>query len=317
MIATVLNEASNIGNLMQSLAGQRLDGMEIVIVDGGSKDGTWEELQRIAASEARLRVIRDESCNLVASPGPIARGRNRAISEASAEVIACADAGCEYGPEWAAKLTAPIVSGEAEYSLGGSYIDPKDATIWDVAAAPFLGVKLNAEGVRKSCTTRSMGMTKSLWERVGGFPEVNLFGEDTLFDLRARELAAPVFPAGAMAKYRPRFTFFEAAKKLGLYAASDGVLGVRRMRLVRNLLRCMLQVIALVSLRWTAIPLLVDIALEMFFAFERDIRGVLGPRFLALLPARLIFSVLSPWIVSFNHLRGNLTKKNLSNPQNA
>lgn len=316
-ITTVLNEAQTIEDLISSLSQQSLDDLEIIIVDGGSTDGTWETLQRLAAKEPRLRIIRDETCNLSASPGPIARGRNRAIEEASSAVIACADAGCQYDSEWAARLTAPILKDDAEYSLGGSYIDPQQATIWDIAAAPFLGVKLSPEGQRKSCTTRSMGLTKDLWRRVGGFPEVNLFGEDTLFDLRARELTIPVFPDGAMSRYNPRFTFSGAARKLGLYATSDGVLGVRRARLLRNLLRCLAQLAALIALRWTFIPALVVLLLEIFFAFEHDVRGVLGRRFLALVPARILFSILSPWIVTYHHLAGSITKKNRPNPQNA
>ncbi|MGO8793355.1 MAG: glycosyltransferase [Candidatus Sulfotelmatobacter sp.] len=316
VIATVLNEANAIGDLISSLSHQTLTDIEIIVVDGGSTDGTWERLQQLAREDPRLRPIRDESCNLAHSPGPIARGRNRAIREASTQVIACADAGCQYDPEWAGRLTAPILAGDAEYALGGSYIDGAMATAWDVSAAPFLGIKLRADGIRKSCTTRSMAMRKELWERVGEFPELNLFGEDTLFDLRAREVTTPVFPAEAMARYNPRFNLSSAAKKLGLYATSDGVLGVRRMRLVRNLLRCILQIAALIALRWTAIPLLADVLLEIFFAFERDVRGVFTRRFYELLPARLIFSVITPWIVAYHHIAGSITKANRPNPQN-
>jgi glycosyltransferase involved in cell wall biosynthesis len=316
VIATVLNEAENVESLVSSLTGQTLDDLEILIVDGGSTDGTWETLQRLAAKEPRLRVIRDETCNLASSPGPIARGRNRAIEEASSGVIACADAGCQYASEWAATLTAPILKNEAEYSLGGSYIDPAQATVWDIAAAPFLGIKLTSEGRRKSCTTRSMGMRKDLWRRVGRFPEVNLFGEDTLFDMRARELTIPVFPAGAMAGYNPRFSFRGAAQRLGLYATSDGVLGVRRMRLLRNLLRCLAQLAALIALPWTFIPALVVLALEIIFAFEHDIHGVVNRRFFTLAPARILFSIMTPWIVTYHHLAGIITKKNRPNPQN-
>ena len=317
VIATVLNEAESIVNLISSFSGQTVREIEIIVVDGGSSDGTWERLQQLAAHEPRLRPIRDESCNLASSPGPIARGRNRAIRESSADVIACADAGCQFAPDWVARLTAPILAGESDYSLGGSYIDPAQATVWDIAAAPFLGVKLTPEGVRKSCTTRSMAMRKSLWERVGGFPEVNLFGEDTLFDLRARQFTTPTFPAGAMAQYKPHFTLAAATGKLGLYATSDGVLGVRRARLLRHLLRCAAQLAAVIALRWSFTPLIVDAALELYLAFERDVRGVLNRRFFTVFPARLLFSIMTPWIVTYHHLAGTITKINRANPQNS
>jgi glycosyltransferase involved in cell wall biosynthesis len=316
VVATVLNEADALDELIASLLRQSFGDFEIVIVDGGSTDGTWERLQQLANRNSRLRVIRDESCNLKTSPGPIARGRNRAIDHARGTVIACADAGCQYGPPWLANLIAPILSGQANYALGGSYIDAANATTWDIASAPFLGVKLDPQGTRKSCTARSMAMRKSLWEQVGGFPEEQLFGEDTLFDLRARQVTTPAFVAGAMASYRPQFTFRSAAARLGLYANADGVLGVRRTRLMRNLLRCVAQTAAVITLHWTRLPLLAVGLLEIYFAFERD-RSVFTRRVLSLLPARLIFSVLAPWIITSNYIRGSVSKVNRPNPQNA
>ena len=185
--ATVLNEVDDIDGLVSTLAQQTLQ-PEVIIVDGGSTDGTWERLQSARSKYPNLIAIRDESCNLKASAGPIARGRNVGIAAATSEVVACADAGCIYDPEWLARLTAPIRNGSAEYSLGGSCVDPDHQTIWDLAAAPFFGLKQNPDGTTKSCTARSMAFRKELWQRVGGFPETSFLGEDTMFDLRVRKL---------------------------------------------------------------------------------------------------------------------------------
>ena len=67
-----------------------------------------------------FKPIRDESCNLKNCPGPVSRGRNVAIAAASSEIIACADAGCTYAPDWLARITAPIADATAEYALGGA-----------------------------------------------------------------------------------------------------------------------------------------------------------------------------------------------------
>ena len=318
LIATVLNEVDAIGELVSSLSRQTVRDVEIVIVDGGSTDGTWERLQQLASEDARLRVFRDQSCNLKMCPGPIARGRNRAIELASAEVIACADAGCDYEPQWAANLTAPILAGEADYALGGSCIDPAqpDTTVWDIAAAPFLGLRLRTAGSARSATGRSMAFRKSAWRKAGGFPEDTLMGEDTLFELRLRQVATSAAPAGAMARYRPRFSLRSAAARLGAYCAADGALGIRRAKFVRNLLRCVAELAALIALPWTAIPAFVMAALEIYFAFEREARSLFSRRFLKLVPARLIFSLAAPWIVTFNHLAGSLGCAHRANPQN-
>ena len=69
---------------------QSLAPAEVVIVDGGSTDGTWQRLEAAKSKYPQLIAVRDESCNLQRCPGPIARGRNIAIAKASSEIVACA-----------------------------------------------------------------------------------------------------------------------------------------------------------------------------------------------------------------------------------
>jgi glycosyltransferase involved in cell wall biosynthesis len=315
-IATVLNEVEDIARLVPSLLAQVPPPAEVVIVDGGSTDGTWEWLVEAQTKHPILRPIRDESCNLKRCPGPISRGRNVAIAAAGSPIVACADAGCTYAPDWLARITAPLIAGTAQYALGGSCIDPVDATVWDLASSHFFGVRLSPSSPTKSCTARSMAFTKELWQRIGGFPESVFFGEDTLFDIEARRLTQPAFVEQAKALYRPQYTFRSACRQLGGYAISDGILGVRRARLFRNAARCILQLLALLSLPWTVIPLLAVLTLEVWFAFQADWRSLarFGPR--ALL-ARFLFSILVPWIVALNRIRGSLTGKFQPNKQNA
>jgi glycosyltransferase involved in cell wall biosynthesis len=317
VIATVLNEAADIDNLLTSLTRQTLAPVEIIIVDGGSTDGTWERLQ---AAEAKYAVrilipVRDESCRLPNSQGPIARGRNVAIAAASSGVIACVDAGCTYDPDWLYRITAPILNGESQYTLGGSCIDPKQRTVWDVASAPFFGVKLSMDAKTKSCTARSMAFRKQAWERVGGFPENILLGEDTVFDLKMRTMLTPAFPQRAKAIYRPRNTLKSALDQLARYSISDGVAGVRPARLLRNLARCGIELIAVVALVKTVIPLLCVFALEVFFAFRLDWESLRGVSLHAI-AARMLFSLLVPWVVTWNQIKGLITNTNPLNRQN-
>jgi glycosyltransferase involved in cell wall biosynthesis len=316
VIATVLNEVENIQGLVDSLIRQVPPAAEVVVVDGGSIDGTWERLSEAAAHQPTLRVIRDETCSLKFTPGPISKGRNVAIASAHSDLIACADAGCTYAPNWLAELTAPLVSGKANYALGGASLDMNDPTVWDLASAPFFGVKLDETAPTKSCTARSMAFTKDLWRRLGGFPETVFFGEDTLFDLEARQIAPPAFPRRAKALYRPRNSFLTACEQLARYAVSDGILGVRWPRLFRNAARCLAEVAAVAVLPWTWIPLAVVLLLVLHFAFAQDwlFKRTLKPN---VLMARLAFSIAVPWIITVNQIRGALTKKSLVNPQNA
>ena len=314
--ATVLNEADDIDQLVTSLMEQTLDPAEVIIVDGGSNDGTWERLQAASLRYPSLIAIRDESCSLKSSPGPIARGRNIAIAASSSDVIACVDCGCTYDPQWLARLTAPILHDCAEYAVGGSCIDPEDRTTWDIASAPFFGIKLSADEPTKSCTARSMAFRKQLWQQVGGFPEEVFLGEDTVFDLRTRRTVTPAFAERAKAHYRPKHTFQSATRQIASYAETDGVLGTRRARLFRNLARCVAEVLAVALLQLTVIPLLGVLALETYFAFRLDWRSFPGKVSFRLLGARLLFSLTVPWVVTWNQIAGMLTKINNPNRQN-
>jgi glycosyltransferase involved in cell wall biosynthesis len=317
VISTVLNEAAEVDALLDSLIGQSLVPAEIIIVDGGSNDGTWEKLLAAKTRCSILLPIRDESCSLKGSPGPIGRGRNVAIARASSDIIACADAGCVYVPGWLENLTAPIRAGNADYSLGGSWIDPVGRTVWDIASAPFLGISLTADAKTKSCTARSMAFRKPVWEAVGGFPETSFLFDDTGFDLSVRNIRKPAFVQDAKALYRPHLTLKTAVGQISRYGFADGVAGIRRPRFFRNLARCIALAAALVLLPKTAIPLVAVLLLECYFALRLDWRSFLQAASPGSVAARLLYSLIVPWSVSWNYVAGAITKSNKPNAQNA
>jgi len=161
-----------------------------------------------------------------------------------------------------------------------------------------------------------MAFRKQLWERAGGFPENVFLGEDTGFDLRVRKLVAPAFADRAKAFYRPKHTLKSALAQLASYAVTDGVLGTRRVRLLRNLARCVAQIVAVALVPRTVIPLVCVIALEIYFAFRLDWRSFPGKMSLRLLGGRWLFSLMVPWVVAWNQIAGLLTKTNQPNRQN-
>jgi hypothetical protein len=217
-----------------------------------------------------------------------------------------------------ARLTGPIIDSgsdqRAEYAIGGSYSDPAHSTVWDIASAPFFGVKLTPDAPTKSCTARSMAFRKDLWQRVGGFSEA-VWGDDSEFDAKVRKLVTPAFPAGAKALYQPRHTFRSALRQMVAYSLVDGVQGGRSARLWRNIARCLAEILALLALPYSIIPLLCVLALELYFAFRLDWTD-LRKAPIAMLPARLAFSLLVPWIVAWYQAKGSITKASIPNRQN-
>ena len=85
---------------------------EIVIVDGGSKDGTWEKLQELARQSSLPVHLKQQRCN-------IAEGRNLAIAMTDAEIIAANDAGSFPDVNWFGEITRPLLEDKTVDVVGG------------------------------------------------------------------------------------------------------------------------------------------------------------------------------------------------------
>lgn len=80
VIVPTYNRISNIPNAIKMLQSQILDGIEFIIVDDGSKDGSYELLQELTKSDKRFIIKKQEN------KGPSA-ARNNALLVAKGEYI--------------------------------------------------------------------------------------------------------------------------------------------------------------------------------------------------------------------------------------
>ena len=85
VICTVLNEAAAVGRLLDGLLAQTRPPDEVIIVDGGSSDGTPAVILSYA-DRLPLKLQEARGAN-------ISRGRNLAVKRSSGDVIASTDAG--------------------------------------------------------------------------------------------------------------------------------------------------------------------------------------------------------------------------------
>ena len=185
LIATVLNADDHIGAFLSSVAAQDRVPDEVIVVDGGSADGTLE----------RLRDAGD-AITLIEEPGAnIARGRNLAIAAASHDAIAVADADCAYGPGWLAALVAPLEAG-ADVAMG--WTEPVIASLLDACVAS-LGFPLAAAEVDETTfmpSARSVAFRREAIDAIGGYPEWLAIGEDMWVNHRWRERGFAIRLAG-------------------------------------------------------------------------------------------------------------------------
>jgi len=108
--------------------------VEIVAVDDGSTDGSWDELQRLAATEARLTVRRHERNQ---GKGSAIR---TAIQAMTGDVAVVQDADLEYDPNEYWRLLRPILEDRADAVFGSRYAgaDRQVHAFWHTAVNRFL-----------------------------------------------------------------------------------------------------------------------------------------------------------------------------------
>jgi glycosyltransferase involved in cell wall biosynthesis len=177
LVVPVKNEADTIERLIASAAAQTRRPDEIVIVDGGSRDGTTEIVEQWAAKRSLsdwVRVVRTEN----ATPG---KGRNIGVVNAKYDWIAFTDAGIRVEHFWLDRLVE-VAEREPEVDVVYGSYEPVVETFFDrCAALAFVPAKQVREGqlMRGPCVPSSL-IRKKVWEGVGGFPDLRA-AEDLIF----------------------------------------------------------------------------------------------------------------------------------------
>ncbi len=190
VIATVLDERQAVDRLLQSVLPQLGAEDELVVVDGGSRDGTLQRLREHAQEDARVRALEAPGAN-------IAAGRNVAVAAARNELIACTDAGCVVAPDWLARLMQPfavadppgLAAGVPHVLARGALERAQSAACYadpDEASNPTRWVRLYGRafgGVFDPSLpfARSLAFTRTAWRDAGGFPEHLRWVEDGVF----------------------------------------------------------------------------------------------------------------------------------------
>jgi glycosyltransferase involved in cell wall biosynthesis len=227
LITTVYNEMRTIERFLESYLGQSRFADEFVIVDGGSTDQTASIIREFAEGwpQLNIRLVVDETCSKKHSVGPIAKGRNVAIANASYDIIAVTDAGCVLEPGWLEEITTPFTD-EAVDVVAGWYQPVVSNAFQNAYARLYLPPieKIDRENFLPS--SRSIAFRKEAWARVGGYPEGTYTAEDTKFDMMLKEAGCRfLFSEKAVVQWICPSSLEEATKKHYNYGYGDGQYG--------------------------------------------------------------------------------------------
>lgn len=229
VICTVLNEKEAIAALLESLAGQTRSPDEVVIVDGGSSDGTQAAIMGFA-DRLPLKLQEARGAN-------ISRGRNLAVRRATGEVIASTDAGVRLEPTWLERLVTPfeaIAGGELRsgcYAVAGFFL-PNPQSAFELAlGATTLPLADEIDPARFLPSSRSVAFTRAAFECSGGYPEWLDYCEDLLFDFGLIDCCGGfAWTPQAVARFRPRSSLRSFFKQYYRYARGDGKADLWRKR---------------------------------------------------------------------------------------
>ncbi|MFB3891086.1 MAG: glycosyltransferase family 39 protein [Phycisphaerae bacterium] len=126
VLVPTLNEADNIDSLVpriqSALAGAGLDG-EIVVVDGGSTDGTQARVQSWSAKGAVTLIQSDGA-------GGLSGDILRAAGSARHDVVVVMDADLSHPPETVPLLAAPVLEGSSDVCVGSRYVKGGGTPDW-------------------------------------------------------------------------------------------------------------------------------------------------------------------------------------------
>ena len=222
LVSTVKDAAPHIEEFLSSIAFQTRPPDEIVIVDGGSTDGTAEILRRAEG----ITLIEEHGAN-------ISRGRNVAIRAATHDLIALSDADCILEPSWLSFLLETLEAG-ADVAMG-FYAPETETLLQRCMSAVNLPDASELREDRFMPSGRSVAFRRTAIEAAGSYPEWLDIGEDMYVDHRWRELGLDMrLVPEAVARWRLRGSLAETWTQYFRYARGDAIAG---MHPGRNVLR--------------------------------------------------------------------------------
>ena len=167
VVIPILNEEETLDATLNSLS-ESIEDHEIIIVDGGSTDGSFH--------------IAEQYAQVIKSPAGRGPQMNLGANAANGDVILFLHADCRLEP--GALDAIESVTGDSRI-VGGCFRQRIDAEGWDFRLIEFM---IHLRAMPRFCIYGDQGIFVrcSTFDQIGGFPEIPLM-EDVVFSKRLRK----------------------------------------------------------------------------------------------------------------------------------
>lgn len=264
-ITTVLNEEKNIELLLNSLVSQSKRPDEVIIVDGGSKDHTVkvvkEWIAKLRSKDFKKKV------KLITIKGNRSVGRNEAVRLTKGDIIVCSDSGCILDKKWVREIVKPFEKKDVDVVAGFYKGLPKN--IFEKSLVPYVLLmpdRVNPKNFLPS--TRSMAFKKSIFRKVGGFPQKFSYNEDYVFaKMLKKRNAKIVFKKSAIVYWKPRENLKDAFIMFYRFAMGDIEASIFRSKVFWLLIRYIIMSWFLVYLFYFKVPFILKTILYILIIY--------------------------------------------------
>lgn len=184
VVVPCLDEEGTIGACLRALRAQPAVA-RVVVVDNGSSDASPAIAESLAdrvveRREGGISALRNHGARVLVADDP------------GLTHVAFVDADCEVAPGWAA---AALEALEGADLVGARTLAP-DGASW--VAARWAAIEARTAGPDALLWSQHLVLRRELWDRLGGFDESLVTGEDADLSLRVRQLGGRVALVDAM-----------------------------------------------------------------------------------------------------------------------
>jgi succinoglycan biosynthesis protein ExoA len=193
VVVPVRNEVHRLDDLLAAIEAQTLQPIEVLLADGRSDDGTLEWLQDAARHRSWLRVVENpDRC--------IPNGLNRAIAQASGEIVARMDAHAYYAPDYLRQVAMVLAAHPEVVGVGGAMATSGRGP-WGRAIAAVLRRRFGLGGARHRIGGAggpidhvfSGAYRRQALIRIGGYDPTFHANEDFEADYRLRRAGGTIW----------------------------------------------------------------------------------------------------------------------------